>query len=186
LALVDEAQRDRIEAMALMGRRRAVGEDMAKVAAAARAYDLGADHAVAGVADAADVRLVVGLEEAGPAGARIELGGGPEQRQSAQPAHVGALALVVQEYAAERALGAVLQQHVALLGRQRGGQRLQLLRIGRGEVETAHRWLRGRGAQHAPAGPAGEPSADDPLTPPARDANTLLPRLAARSQSRRR
>ena len=41
----------RIDAIALAGRRRAVGEDVALMRAAAGADDLGADHAVAGIAD---------------------------------------------------------------------------------------------------------------------------------------
>ena len=45
-----ELQRHRVDAVAQAGGRRAVGEDVALVAAAAGAEDLGAHHAVAGVA----------------------------------------------------------------------------------------------------------------------------------------
>jgi hypothetical protein len=115
---------------------------MAQMAAAARAYDFGADHAVAGIAHLADMGPIVGFEEAGPAGAGIELGAGAEQRQPAQPAAVDALALVVEEHAAERRIGAVLQQHPAFVGRQAGFERGALSGVGRGQVEAAHAGLR--------------------------------------------
>ena len=109
-----EREADRIDAIALAGRRRAVGEDVALVRAAAGADDLGADHAVAGVADGLEVPLGEGLGEARPAGAALELGAAVEQRQPAQPAGEHARPLLVEEDAAERRLGAMLEQHVLL------------------------------------------------------------------------
>src|SRR5690606_20324118 len=81
LAVGSEPERDRIQAMAFAGRRRAVGEYVAQVAAAASADFLGTQHAVAAVAHVAYVVGRVGCEEARPAGARIELGAGAELRQ---------------------------------------------------------------------------------------------------------
>jgi len=59
-----------------------------------------------------------------------------EQRQPAEPAAVDPGVLLIQKAAAERRLGAVVQQDVGLLAGQRGLQRLALLRRRRGQVET--------------------------------------------------
>ncbi|KAG0756563.1 hypothetical protein G6F22_020255 [Rhizopus arrhizus] len=111
---------------------------MAPLAATAGAGDLGADHAVAGIADFAHMRRVERGEEAGPAGAGIELGARAEQRQRTQPAAVDTLALVVEEDSAERRFGAVLQQHAALLAAEAGNQRLGLGGGGGRQVEGSH------------------------------------------------
>ena len=68
-----------------------------------------------------------GLGEARPAGAAFELGAAVEQRQAAQPAGVDARALLIEEDAAERRLGAVFQQDAPLLLAEVGDQRLELL-----------------------------------------------------------
>lgn len=93
---------------------------MTKVAVAARAADLGALHAMAGVADRADVRGVERLEEARPAGARFELAVGAEQRQRAQAAGEYAISVLVEQAAAERAFGAMVDHHAAFVGREFG------------------------------------------------------------------
>src|SRR5690606_18099139 len=125
----------RVDAIALACRRRAVGEDVALVRTAAGADDLGADHAVAGVADILEMAGGKRLGEARPAGAALELRAAVEQRQAAQPAGVGACALLGQEHPAERRLGAVLEQHVAFLLPEAGGEQSELLLGRRGEVE---------------------------------------------------
>ena len=61
-----------------MGRRRPVVEDMAEMAAALAAMDLGADHDMAGVAAGLD-RARQRVEKARPAGAALEFLGGAEQ-----------------------------------------------------------------------------------------------------------
>ena len=99
-------------------RLRAVGKDVAEVAVAARAQDLDAHHAVAAIRLGRDVLVGDRLEEARPAGARIELGVRREQRQPAADARVDAAALVVEQRAAERPLGAVRARHGELLGRE--------------------------------------------------------------------
>src|SRR5512145_933129 len=111
LALWRELQRHRVDAIALAARRRPVGEDVALVSAAAGADDLGADHAVAGVADGAEVIFRKRSREARPARAALELRAAPEQRQPAQAAGIHPRSLLFEEDAAERSFGSVLEQH---------------------------------------------------------------------------
>src|SRR2546425_13209153 len=100
----------------MTGRRWPVGEHVPEVTVAAPATDLDALHAVRAVAQEREVVGVERLVERRPAGARLELGRRPEERQSAQPTAVHALRLVVQEAAAERRLGAVGEQDPAAPG----------------------------------------------------------------------
>src|SRR5262249_9779109 len=116
--LVYEDQRLGIHAKAQAGRFRPVLEHVAEVAAAARAQDLGAAHAVAAVLRVDDILGADGLEEARPAGARLELRAGGEERQGAAHAGVDAVALVVEEQPAERRLGALAARHLVLLLRE--------------------------------------------------------------------
>ncbi len=136
VAIGDEAQRHRIDAVALPGRRRAVGEDVALVAVAAGAAGLDAHHAIADVAHGADVGRIDRRIEARPAGAAFELGLGAEQRQAAKAAAIDAVFLVVQQPAAERRFGAVVQEDVGLFRSEAGLQTLFLVRRRRGEVEA--------------------------------------------------
>src|SRR5581483_326046 len=100
------------------GRLRAVIEDVAEVRAAAAALDLGADHAVARVLDLGDGVLVERLPEARPAGARLELGLGREERLPAADAAVGARVVVVPVSAGEGPLGALVARDLELLLRE--------------------------------------------------------------------
>ena len=109
------------------------------MAIAAGAADLGAHHAVAGVAHEGDMIAVDGVEEARPAGAGLELGARIEQGQPAEAAAIGALLLGLVEDAAERPLGAVLEQYAALLVVEIGDEGVQLLGAWRVEVETGFR-----------------------------------------------
>src|SRR5215471_11466379 len=88
---------------------------MAKMAAAACTDLLDPDHSVTGVAHAADVRFVVGFEEARPAGARVELRARTKQRQPAEPARVDPVTVIIEKHAAESRLGSVLEQHPPLI-----------------------------------------------------------------------
>ena len=72
VALWEEFQRRRIQAVSLSGRRRAIGKDMALMAAASRAADLDPAHAVAGVLDLVEMVFIERRIERRPAGARIE------------------------------------------------------------------------------------------------------------------
>src|SRR5262245_57915142 len=100
------------------------------MAAAAPAMHLRAQHAPAAVRGGAD-GVVERLIEAGPASAAVELGGRGEQRQVAAGAVVHAGPILLVERAGEGALGAVLAQHIVLLGRE---QLLPLL-VGLGDLE---------------------------------------------------
>ena len=110
-------QRKTVDAVAQAGRLRPVVEDVAEMAAAAAAMNFGAQHAegaVLGLADGVFERLV----EARPAGAALEFGLGGEQRQVAAGAGEDALAVLLQQRARARALGALLAQDFILLRRQ--------------------------------------------------------------------
>src|SRR5206468_10317420 len=86
--------------------------------AAARADDLGAPHEQAVVGSGLD--LVVGdrVPEARPAGAGVELGVGAEELLTAARAAVHAVAVLVPICAREGLLGALVAEHLVLLGRQ--------------------------------------------------------------------
>ena len=109
----------RVQAVALTRRRRAVGEDVALVAIAAGAADLYTDHAVAAVAQFTNVLWIEGFVKAGPAGAGLKLGTGCEQRQVAQFAVIVAVILVIQQAAAERGFGTLVEQDAAFFFGQR-------------------------------------------------------------------
>ena len=109
-----EVEADRIDAIALSGRRRPIRENMALVRSASRADDLRPDHAVAGIANRIEMALGERLGEARPAGSALELGAAMEQGQPAQPAGKHALAFLVEEQAAERRLRPMLEQDVLL------------------------------------------------------------------------
>src|SRR5438874_10721426 len=113
-----ELDRRRVDAVAQPGRRRAVVEDVAEVAAALGAGDLGADHEKAAVLVLLDRGALRRLVEAGPAAVGVELGRRREQLGPAARAPVGALGVGVPVLAGERALGALLSEHVVLLRRQ--------------------------------------------------------------------
>src|SRR4029077_19530087 len=109
-----ERQRARIDAVPLTGRLGAVVEDVAKVAAAAAAHDLGAPHEKAVVRAQLDRLGDRGLVEARPAGARVELGVRAEQPGATAGAPVEAVPVVAEIRAGERHLGVRLTQHVVL------------------------------------------------------------------------
>ena len=86
-----EVQRAAVDAVAQAGRVRAVVEDVAQVAAAALADDLGALHEEAVVGPGLDRLVVHRVEEARPAGAGVELGVRVEQLRAAALAAVDAV-----------------------------------------------------------------------------------------------
>ncbi len=104
--------------MPLPGRRRAVGEDVAQVAVAAGAQDFDPQHPVAAIGVRRHVLVGHRLEEARPAGARVELRVRGKERQAAADARVDAVPLVVEQRAAERPLGPMRARNLELLGRQ--------------------------------------------------------------------
>src|SRR3984893_10765757 len=92
---------------------RPVGKNVSEMAAAFRAVHLGAGHEETGVARAPD-RARHRLPERRPARAAFILGRRVEQRLAAAGAAEGARTLFVVQRAAERALRAVIAQHVML------------------------------------------------------------------------
>jgi hypothetical protein len=114
-ALLRKEQRHGVEAMTLTGRRRTVGEHVTEMTAAARTDLFHAHHSVAGVAHPPDVPLVERLEEARPAGTGVELGIRPEEWQTAKPAGVDPVFVVVQKHPTERGFGTVSEQDVPLV-----------------------------------------------------------------------
>src|SRR5687768_8603528 len=96
------------------------------MAVAAGAADFCPRHAERIVAEIAHVVAVERLVKARPAGAGLEFLAGAEERQAAQAAGVEARLLVVQERAAERPLGAVVEQNVPLLRRELSRQPVAL------------------------------------------------------------
>src|ERR1051325_4346758 len=98
-----KVHRHPVDAVAEMGRRGAVFKYMAEMTAAAAAVDLGTDHAVTLVARALD-RAGLGIVEARPAGAALELGLGDEQLLPAAGAVERAGALFVIQCTAARSL----------------------------------------------------------------------------------
>src|SRR6185369_11323022 len=113
LLLLLELERRAVHAIALAGRLGAIREDMAEMAAALGAMDLGSGHEVAGVGRGLDG---VGdrRPEGRPARAAFVLGTRVEQGLAAAGTAEGASALLVVERAGEGPLGAVVAQHVML------------------------------------------------------------------------
>src|SRR5215470_14890488 len=92
-----EIERDRVDAIALVCRRWPIGKDVALVAAAARTANLGAHHAVSGVAHECQVILGERGGEAGPARAALEFLSRRKKRQAAQLAAICTATLVVEQ-----------------------------------------------------------------------------------------
>ncbi len=99
---------------------RAVVEDVAEVAAAARADDLGADHAVGGVGPQLDGLGHGGLGEARPARARLETSSRRRTARAAAAAVVHAGGLLVGVAAGEGRLGRLAAEHGVALGVELG------------------------------------------------------------------
>src|SRR5215471_9114567 len=112
-----EGQRAGVDAVPVPGLGGPVVEDVAQVTAAATADDLGTVHEQAVVRPQLDRLGDRGLGEAGPAGARIELGVRAEQLAAAAGAPVETVLVVVDVLTGERALGVSLAQDAVL---QRG------------------------------------------------------------------
>src|SRR5712671_2653487 len=112
-----EDQRKAVHAVAQAGRLRPIVEEVTEMAAAAAAVDFGPQHskgAVFGLADGIIERLI----KTRPAGAALEFRLRGEQRQVAAGAGEDALAMLLEQRARTRALGALLAQDFILLRRQ--------------------------------------------------------------------
>src|SRR5467141_3930137 len=125
-----EDQRKAVHAVAQAGRLRPIVKDMTEMAAAAAAVNFGPQHpkgAVFGLADGIVERLI----KTRPAGAALEFRLRGEQRQVAAGAGEDALAMLFQQRARPRTLGALLAQDLILL---RGELRAPL-RVGLFDLE---------------------------------------------------
>src|SRR3981081_4055455 len=110
-------QRKAVHAVAQPGRLRPIVEDVTEMAAAGAEVNFGPQHPegpVFGLADGVLERLV----KARPAGAALEFRLRGEQRQVAAGAGEDALAMLLEQRARTRALGALLAQNLILLRRQ--------------------------------------------------------------------
>jgi hypothetical protein len=113
-----EDKRGGVEAEAQSSRLGAIFKNVTQMRAATDAFDFDPVHPVTVVGFGQDVFLGDRLEEAGPAGAGIELRLGREQRQIATNAVVDAGFMIVKERAAKGGLGALTARDAKLLGRQ--------------------------------------------------------------------
>src|SRR4030081_353828 len=112
-----EDQRKAVHAVAQAGRLRPIVKDVTEMAAAAAAVNFSPQHpkgAVLGLADGIVERLI----KTRPAGAALEFRLRGEQRQVAAGAGEDALAMLLEQRARTRALGALLAQDFILLRRQ--------------------------------------------------------------------
>jgi len=80
---------------------------MAKMATTAGAENFRAIHAEGSVGMLLDVLLGKGLEEAWPAGARVELGIGGKEREGTSGAEIDPVLVIIEEVAAEGRLGSL-------------------------------------------------------------------------------
>src|SRR5262245_34900583 len=115
-----EVERAGVDAVAQARRAGAVGEDVAEVAAAARTRHLRPHHPVGRVDLRVDAVERGRLDEARPAGARVELRLGAEQLRPTAGAAVDARLLRVDVGAGEGPLGALPAQHLVLLRAELG------------------------------------------------------------------
>src|SRR5215212_10727529 len=139
-----ELQRGGIDAVALAGRVRAVREDMAEVATAVGAQDLRSNHPMARVGLLLDRVLRRGGRERGPAAAGVVLRVRLEKLYAAPGAAVGPGLENVVVLVDERRFGALLPQHVVLLGRQLSPPLgVGLLHLGHVHSVSSERWVGG-------------------------------------------
>src|SRR6266481_8266209 len=138
-----EHQRKAVHAVAQAGRLRSVVENVTEMAAAAAAMNFGPQHPQGPVFGLAD-RVLERLIKTRPAGAALEFRLRSEQRQVAAGAGEDALAMLPEQRARSRTLGALLAQDVLLLRRQLRAP----FRIGLFDLELL-RGVRGRGSQPA-------------------------------------
>src|SRR5689334_19153953 len=114
LALWKELQRNRIEAVALVRRRRPIGENVTEMPVAACAANFGAHHSMTLIHDFRDVRRIERLIETRPARARFELVVGPKKRKAAKSTGVHPVLFVVKQRPTERTLRALMQNNLTL------------------------------------------------------------------------
>src|ERR1700704_4321370 len=112
--LAVERERGGVDAEAIAGRRRSVGEHVAEVATALAATDLDTGHEMAVVAMERDGVGHRRFRKAGPPTARFELGVGAEERGLTRRAPIDAVVMAIPILAGEGPLGARLAEHFEL------------------------------------------------------------------------
>jgi len=109
-----EFERCRVDAESQSRRRRPIVEDVAEMASAAAAHDFDAQHSLAAVVPRRNTPDVQRPPETGPAGARIKLGIGAEQRRITADAVVRSPLVAVPVFAREWPLCAFSPRHIEL------------------------------------------------------------------------
>src|SRR5262249_24784821 len=150
-----EIQRNTLDAVAQMGWRRTIVEDMAEMTSATAAMHLITNHAMASIHFGFD-RIGQWIVETWPTCPALEFHLGDEQRLIAGSAAKGARAFFVQQRATSRHLGSVLAHDFILLGRQQ----LAPFRFGMSNRILLRHVQRSRDCRHLIAsGFTGEPTA---------------------------
>ena len=118
MASLLELDRETIDAISLTRFGWAIGKHVAQVTAALLAEHLGTDHAVTGIPRFLHHTFSGRPIKARPATTGIELGVRLKQQLTTAAAVVGALLPNIPVFAGEGALGALLTEHIKLLGGQ--------------------------------------------------------------------
>ena len=114
-----EAQGGGVDAIAHSGGVWAIGKDVAEMASAAGAGDLGSDHAVAAVCVLLDVVFGERIVKAGPAAMGVKLGLGRKELESAGGAEINSGSFGVSVLSGEGSLGAFFAKNTVLLRGER-------------------------------------------------------------------
>jgi hypothetical protein len=112
-------ERSGVDAIAQAGRVRAIGEDVAEMASATGAGDLGASHAMAAVFVLFDVLLIKRIVKAGPAATGVEFGFRWKEFEATGSAEIYAGSLGFRVLSGVGTLGALLTQNTVLFRSKR-------------------------------------------------------------------
>ena len=112
---------------------------MSQVTATTRAHFFDPDHSITGIAQALDVRLIVGPEKARPARPGIKLRARSKQGQAAKTTRIDSILVIIEEYATEGCFRPVLKKHVALFFAEVRRNQVALLFSRWSQVKLAHK-----------------------------------------------
>ena len=135
----EELESGGVQTVPQVTRRWAIRKDMTEVAVTPATADLGAYHPMAAILHVPDMVTIVRFEEARPAGARLELRTGVEQRQAAQATSVDTCCLVMEQRSAECLFRGAFEQHAPLVHAQTPSQSFAVRRADRAEIITRSR-----------------------------------------------
>src|SRR5579884_4081126 len=113
-----KVERDGVHAVALTGGRWAIVEHVAEMRSTSPAQHFGPQHPMGGVFNQLYVLPIHRIVEAGPARARLKLGGGAEERGPTGRAAIRAVVLGVYVATGERPLRPLFAQNRVLFGRE--------------------------------------------------------------------